>query len=65
MTMAVEQYLAPISGRLPLIPPELAGQWLAWNDDRTEIVAHGAVYSDVFQEALARGCEFPVIQKVA
>lgn len=64
MSMLLAENNAQLSGRLPLIPLELAGHWLAWNDDRSQIVAHGSVYADVFQQAIDRGCEFPVLQKV-
>jgi hypothetical protein len=50
-------------GPLPA-PSEYAGQWVAWNKDRTNIVAHGASFGDVRAEAIAAGCPDPLMQRV-
>ena len=43
---------------------EFSGQWLAWNQDRTEILAHGDDMAAVRERAIALGCPRPVLQKV-
>jgi len=64
MHMTVKEFLARFPGQT-LIPAEYAGQWIAWNEDRTQIVAHGADYSGVYQQAIDLGCARPVLHKVA
>ena len=43
---------------------EYAGQWVAWNKERTMIVAHGARFGEVRAEAIAGGCIEPLMQRV-
>lgn len=45
-------------------PIEFAGQWVAWNDDRTEIVAHGDDSEGVWAAAIAVGEKNPLLEKV-
>lgn len=45
-------------------PVEYAGQWVAWNHERTEIVAHGNVFKEVLHAARAARHPEPVMQKV-
>lgn len=45
-------------------PAEYAGQWVAWNKERTEIVAHGPDMAEVYKRAIAAGHNDAVLQKV-
>jgi Family of unknown function (DUF5678) len=45
-------------------PVEYAGQWVAWNRDRTEVVAHGDDVVEVHKSAIAKGLSKPILQKV-
>jgi hypothetical protein len=45
-------------------PPEYAGQWVAWDRQQTEIVAHGSQSKYVLDAARAAGHAAPVMQKV-
>jgi hypothetical protein len=45
-------------------PLDLAGQWVAWNKDRSQILAHGAKFDEVRAEAIAAGCQEPLMQRV-
>ena len=45
------------------LPAELAGQWIAWNRDMTEVIAHGSSLSEVRQEASRNSEAEPVFQK--
>ena len=45
-------------------PVEFAGQWVAWNKQRTQIVAHGADMAAVHAAAVAAGHSNPVLQRV-
>ena len=64
MRITLEEYKARFPGRRAPIPPEYQGQWLAWSEDHTEILAHGGTLSEVRQQAAKRGCTRPVFQKV-
>ncbi len=64
MHMKLHEYATRFPGRSQPVPAEYAGEWIAWNEDRTEILAHGAEMNDVRQQALTRGCLRPVLQKV-
>lgn len=50
--------------RPPPAPIEFAGQWVAWNPARTEIVAHGDDLEEVYEAAVAAGSPNAVFQKV-
>jgi len=45
-------------------PVEFAGQWVAWNKQRTEIIAHGPEMARVHSAAVAAGHPDAVLQKV-
>jgi hypothetical protein len=45
-------------------PVEFAGEWVAWNRLRTEIVAHGKCMSEVHDAATAAGHPDAILQKV-
>lgn len=45
-------------------PIEYAGQWVAWNKNRTQIVAHGANLRTAHQAAVAAGYPNALLQKV-
>ena len=45
-------------------PAEFAGQWIAWNRARTEVVAHGPRMADVHKLAIAAGHPDAILQKV-
>jgi hypothetical protein len=45
-------------------PVEFAGQWVAWNKTRTEIVAHGIEVARGRAQAIAAGHPNAVLQKV-
>ena len=48
MRMTLDEYKARFSDRPQPVPLEYAGQWLAWNEDCTEILAHGSDMSERF-----------------
>lgn len=51
--------------RIPEPPPiEFAGQWIAWNKERTKIVSHGREMADVHRAALAAGYKDAILQRV-
>jgi len=39
----------------PEVPPELAGQWIAWNRDQTRIVGCGNTFEEAKQRAAEAG----------
>jgi len=45
-------------------PVEFAGQWVAWSDDRTTILAHGDDSEIVWSAAIAAGASNPLLEKV-
>jgi hypothetical protein len=45
-------------------PVEYAGQWVAWDKTRANIVAHGKKFSEVHADAVRAGCDEPLMQKV-
>lgn len=45
-------------------PIEFAGQWVAWNKGRTDIVAHGRHFAEVHALARAKGFPDAVFQRV-
>lgn len=64
MPMTLEEYKARFPDRAPPIPLEYQGKWLAWNEECTEIVAHGRSFNEVHDEAVRRGCARPVLHKI-
>ena len=45
-------------------PVEFARQWVAWNKDRTRIIAHGPQMAAVHEAAIAAGHPHAVLQRV-
>jgi hypothetical protein len=45
-------------------PVEYAGQWVAWNRERTDIIAHGKNLSEVHAAAVRAGHLDAILQKV-
>jgi hypothetical protein len=45
-------------------PANLAGHWVAWNTDRSGIIAHGDKFDDVRSQAIAAGCREPLMQRI-
>ena len=45
-------------------PIEFAGQWVAWNKQQTEIVAHGVDVAAVRAAAVAAGHADAILEKV-
>ncbi len=64
MQMTREQFAARFPDRPEPVPVEYAGEWVAWNEGHTQIVAHGANMSEVRDRAVATGCAQPVLQRV-
>jgi len=64
MQMKLDEYDLRFPNRVEPVPVEYAGQWVAWNEDRTEILFHGPDMSEVRGQAIAHGCACPVLQKV-
>ena len=64
MQMKLDEYAERFPERGKPIPGEYAGQWVAWSEDRSEILSHGADMSDVRDRAIARGFACPILQKI-
>jgi len=64
MQMTLEEYATRFPNRGQPVPYEYAGRWLAWNEARTEILSHGTDRKKVREEAVARGCAHPILQKI-
>ena len=47
-----------------MAPPEFAGLWVAWNENPSEIVAHGTTLEDVSAAAEANGVHDPLLERV-
>ena len=45
-------------------PAEFAGQWVAWNEDRSHVLAHGNDVAAVRTEAVQAGHKTPLMEKV-
>jgi hypothetical protein len=48
----------------PPAPIEFAGQWIAWNRERNQIVAHGRDMASVHAAAVAQGHPNAILQRV-
>jgi hypothetical protein len=48
----------------PIVPREYAGKWIAWDHDRTQIIASGSTPSEAVELAKSRGCLNPLLEKV-
>ena len=46
-------------------PAEFAGQWVAWNQDRSEIIAHGTDVAKVRAAAVHAGQPDALLEKVS
>ena len=64
MQMTLDEYTARFPDRGRPVPAQYAGQWVAWNENCTEILAHGAELREVRDGAIAGGCTRPVLQKI-
>jgi len=64
MQMTIDEYTRRFPDRATPVPAEYAGQWVAWNEHRTGILAHGRRMPEVRQAAIALGCPRPILQKV-
>ena len=64
MRMKLEEVKRRFPDRPDPAPFEFAGQWVAWNEDRTRIVAHGARFGEVRAQAIDAGCREPLMQRV-
>jgi hypothetical protein len=64
MQMKLDDYKTRFPDRVEPLPKEYAGQWVAWSENRTEILSHGVDMSEVRDQAIARGCACPVLQKI-
>jgi hypothetical protein len=64
MRMTVEEYKEKFPNRPEPIPAEYAGKWIAWNEARTQIVAHGDSLWSVREQALATGCRRPILHRI-
>ena len=47
----------------PTVPRKFAGQWIAWNRDRSAIVASGRTLEDARRAAQAAGESAPILAK--
>ena len=45
-------------------PTKLSGKWVAWNANRSQIVAQGERFAEVHASAVAAGCKEPLMQRV-
>lgn len=50
--------------RMKVAPIEFAGQWVAWNKDRSKIIANGNDVAAVRAAAIAAGEEHALLEKV-
>lgn len=64
MPMSLAEYKRRFPDRPPPVPAEYSGQWLAWNEDHTQILAHGKDWREAHSQAVATGCSQPILQKV-
>ena len=64
MAITIEEFERKYPDRAKPIPVEFAGQWIAWNANRSQIVAHGPEMSQVRSDAVAAGHSEPILQKV-
>jgi hypothetical protein len=62
--MTVEEYRKRFPDRQPPVPLEYAGQWLAWNRDCTQILAHADTLDEVHELVEKLGYNDPVFHKI-
>jgi len=53
----------PQEEKPPVVPKQYAGQWIAWNQEQTQIVASGRTYEEARQAAIAAGADRPLLAK--
>lgn len=49
--------------KFPIVPLEYAGQWIAWNHERTRIIASGRTIEEVVKAAAEAGESDPMFDK--
>jgi hypothetical protein len=64
MQIKLEEFSARFAHRGKPVPREYAGQWVAWDEDCTEILSHGQDMREVRNQAIASGCVRPVLQRI-
>ena len=64
MRMTPEQYKQRFPDRVEPVPAEYLGKWIAWDESRQKIVAHGENLSDVAAQARVLGYAEPIMQKI-
>ncbi len=64
MQISLGEFSARFANRTKPVPREYAGQWVAWNEDCTEILSHGQDLRELRARVVASGCPRPVLQKV-
>jgi len=62
--MTLDEFAARFPDRVQPVPEEFAGQWIAWNQACTQIVARGTDMSEVRELAITNGYAHHVLQKV-
>jgi len=60
----VQQKLLDDPRRPQSAPPEFAGQWVAWDHERSRIVARGSTLQEIWQAAALAGVVDPVYERV-
>lgn len=50
--------------KLPRIPKEYAGKWIAWDREQKRIIASGRTFAEVRQAAMELGEPEPLMDKV-
>jgi hypothetical protein len=50
--------------QMPLVPKEYAGQWIAWDQAHTRIIASGRTFEEVRNAAIAAGESDPLMDMV-
>ena len=64
MRLTPEEYKRRFPDRPAPIPAKFRGEWVAWNEDCTMIVAHGQNLAKVVEQASAAGYDEPALQKI-
>ena len=62
--MKLDEFTARFRNRAEPVPREYAGQWVAWNENCTEILSHGQDLREVRDRGVAGGCARPVLQRI-
>jgi Family of unknown function (DUF5678) len=64
MRMTLDEVRRRFPDRPAPAPLDFRGQWVAWNREDGEIVAHGDRFDEVRSAALSAGCKEPLMQCV-